>query len=102
MSDRDSQIDFEWDPVKARENVKKHQVTFEEAATVFEDSMEQSMYDDDHSHDEERWISQGRARSGRLLVVSHTFAEVPNVEIRIRLISARLATRRERKQYETE
>ncbi len=98
--DLDIHIDFDWDPEKAAENFRKHGVAFEEAATIFLDPFAASLFDEDHSNDEERWITQGRASSGRLLVVSHTFFEIPGVEIRVRLISARPAKRHERKQYE--
>lgn len=100
--DRDIHIDFDWDPEKAAENFRKHGVAFEEAATIFLDPFAASLFDDDHSVNEERWITQGRASSGRLLVVSHTFFEVPGLEIRVRLISARPAKTHERKQYEDE
>ena len=94
------QIDFEWDPEKAGENLQKHGVAFEEAATLFLDPLAQSLYDEEHRDQEERWITQGQSSSGRCLVVSHTFLEQSDTEIRIRLISARPATKRERKQYE--
>jgi uncharacterized protein len=50
-------FDFEWDPAKARENVKKHKVTFERSAAVFLDSDALSQYDDEHSHEEARWVT---------------------------------------------
>ncbi len=100
--DRDIHIDFEWDPEKAANNIRKHRVAFEEAATIFLDPSAASLYDEDHSGEEERWITQGRSSSGRLLVASHTFFEIPGLEIRIRLISARRAKKHERKHYEGE
>ncbi len=86
---------FEWDPKKAAANLRKHGVSFDEAATVFQDDLSLSGDDPDHSLDEERNITFGVSSSGRLLVVSHTGSEG-----RIRIISARLATRFERKLYE--
>jgi len=88
---------FEWDPAKAQANLRKHGVGFDEAATVFGDPLALLMTDPDHSSDEERYVLLGSSRSPRLLVV--TFAErLP----RTRLISARLATREERRRYESE
>jgi uncharacterized DUF497 family protein len=89
-------IAFEWDPDKAEENVLKHQVSFSEAATVFGDPLSMTFYDPDHSINEDRYITVGLSRTGRLLVVSHT----DRGNRRIRIISARRATRRESKFYE--
>lgn len=92
--------EFEWDDVKAEANAGKHGVEFMEAMTVFIDPLAMTRYDDEHSEDEERWVSLGRSRNDRLLLVVHTFASTgPNMAL-VRLISARLATRREREQYE--
>jgi uncharacterized DUF497 family protein len=88
-------IEFEWDPNKAEKNIKKHQVSFNEAATVFGDPLSMTFYDPDHSIDEDRYITVGLSRLGELLVVSHA-----DRGDRIRIISARKATRRERKFYE--
>ena len=88
-------MQFEWDPAKASENVAKHGVSFEEAATVFRDTLSVTGADPDHSLDEERFVIFGTSSSGRLLVVAHT--ECGDI---IRIISARLATRGERKIYE--
>jgi len=88
-------LDFEWDLNKAAANVGKHGVTFDEAATVFGDSLSLTVYDPDHSYDEDRYITMGTSADGRLLIVSHT-----DRDDRIRIISARKATRRERKVYE--
>lgn len=55
---------FEWDPVKARSNKLKHKISFGEAATVFRDSMALTVFDPDHSNDEERWLTIGISRSG--------------------------------------
>lgn len=88
---------FEWDPVKAEANVRKHGVTFDEASTVFGDPLNLWMADPDHSHDENRSLLLGMSNRRKLLVVA--FAERPP---RTRLISARRATRHERRRYEEE
>ena len=85
---------FEWDTDKAEVNLKKHNVSFEEAATVFLDPFFVVFADPDHSTDEDRFIVMGESEKNRLLVVSYT--ERPPT----RLISARKATRKERKRYE--
>ncbi|HET7503099.1 MAG TPA: BrnT family toxin [Kofleriaceae bacterium] len=90
---------FEWDPAKAAENVRKHGVTFEEASLVFSDPLARSRYDDEHSSSEdERWVTLGLSR-GVLLVVVHTFIEYMRT-VTVRIISARPATRNERRNYE--
>jgi len=86
---------FEWDRNKARQNIKKHGISFEEATTVFGDPLSLTIRDPLHSIDEERFVIIGSSYKYRLLVVVH--AERGN---RIRIISARRATRRERKTYE--
>lgn len=92
--------EFEWDDAKAEANITKHGVDFMEAMGVFLDPLTMTRYDDEHSENEERWVSLGQSRNARLLVVVHTFDRTgPNTAI-VRLISARLATRREREQYE--
>lgn len=88
---------FEWDKAKAEMNGRKHNVTFDEATTVFSDPLSMLRADPDHSLPEQRFIVLGVSNQRRLLVVS--FAErLP----RTRLISARRATRKERRQYEQE
>lgn len=86
---------FEWDPVKAESNHKKHGVTFAEAATAFADTLSLTIDDLDHSYGEERLILVGESATGHLLVVVHT--ECGDV---IRIISARIATNQERRDYE--
>ena len=86
---------FEWNPAKAIANAETHGVTFDEASTVFGDPLALLMPDPDHSEGEERYLLLGMSTHQRLLVVA--FAERPP---RTRLISARLATRRERRGYE--
>ena len=88
-------MQFEWDPKKAASNLHKHSVSFDEAATVFEDDLSLTGHDPDHSVGEIRLITFGVSSVGRLLVVSH--AERSD---RIRIISARPASRPERKLYE--
>ena len=86
---------FEWDGAKAADNLARHGVSFEEAATVFRDPLSQTGRDPDHSIDEERFVVFGVSARGRLLVVAHT--ERGDT---IRIISARAATPSERKIYE--
>ncbi len=90
-------FEFEWDDDKAQSNQNKHGVSFEEAATILNDPMIASVFDPDHSEDEERFISIGLSVQNHLLVVVHTFREE-----RIRLISCRKATNAERKVYENQ
>ena len=90
-------LTFEWDPDKARVNLAKHGVGFLEATTVLGDPLSPTIADPDHSEGEQRFISMGMSDRRRLLVVAHTvWGE------RIRIISARRATRRERHAYEQE
>lgn len=86
---------FEWDPMKGEANARKHGVTIDEATTVFGDPLNLLMADPDHSRDEERFVLLEMSNRRKLLVV--TFAERPP---RTRLISARPATRHERRRYE--
>jgi hypothetical protein len=64
---------FEWDPAKDKANVRKHKVSFRRAATIFRDPNQLSVYDEEHSGNEERWITMGIDSGGILLVVVHTF-----------------------------
>jgi uncharacterized protein len=88
-------VRFEWDPEKSSENLGKHRVSFEEAVSVFGDSLAVTFDDPDHSSGESRFLTYGLSSEGRLLVVSHTERKE-----RVRLISARPVTRRERAIYE--
>ena len=88
-------MEFEWDPNKAANNLAKHGVSFHEASAVFGDSLSFTFDDPDHSDDEDRYITIGESTDGSLLILSHT-----DREQRIRLISARETTRRERRIYE--
>jgi uncharacterized DUF497 family protein len=86
---------FEWDENKAARNEIKHGVSFDEATTVFADTLSLTGRDPDHSLGERRFITFGLSNAQRVLVVSHT-----DRGLSIRIISARLATRKERKTYE--
>ena len=86
---------FTWDPGKAAANLKKHRVGFLEATSAFGDPLSATIPDPDHSVDEDRYVLVGLSHRGRLLVVAHLERGGT-----IRLISARLATRRERRRYE--
>ena len=88
-------MNFAWDTKKAAANLRKHAVAFEEAATIFRDTLSVSGADPDHSVGERRFITFGVSNIGRLIVVSHN-----DDGSTIRIISARLATRGERKIYE--
>lgn len=90
---------FEWNPGKEKENLYKHNVAFDEAATVFKDSGANSLFDADHSNTEERWITIGLSEKGRLLIVIHTYQEESDDTVSIRIISSRKATRKEKKRY---
>jgi uncharacterized DUF497 family protein len=94
------QFHFEWDPAKARQNARKHHVTFERGATVFLDPNTLSLFDEQHSEEEERWITLGLDQTGALLVISHTYHQEAENSARVRLISARKATKNETKQYQ--
>ena len=88
-------VTIEWDPAKAEINLKKHQVSFEEASTIFDDPLFITVLDVEHSVDEERYITVGLSKANRLLLIAHT--ERKDVT---RIISARKATKNERKFYE--
>ena len=94
------QYHFEWDPTKAAENLRKHQISFNLAATVFKDPLALTMADDEHGADEVRWITLGQAENGKLLVVVHTYRELDDNAASVRIISGRSATRHEQRQYE--
>ena len=91
-----SEIRFEWDEKKNRENQRKHGVSFEEAETVFLDENAIQYFDPDHSKDEDRFIMLGVSLKLRVLVVCHCFRAGDSV---IRLISARKANKEEAKAY---
>src|SRR5271167_82526 len=88
-------VNFEWDPGKARQNRRKHRVSFQEAATVFGDPLAATYPDPDHSISEQRFITFGMSGGGQILIV----APADRGED-VRIISARKTTQRERKHYE--
>lgn len=88
-------LKFEWDAEKGKQNLNKHRVSFEEAASAFGDPLSLTILDPDHSDREDRFILLGQTAGGRLVVVAHT-----GRGDRIRIVSARLATKRERQAYE--
>ena len=90
-------IEFEWNSAKARSNLKKHGVSFEEAQSVFYDEFARQFDDDDHSDEEERFIMLGMSIKSRVLVVCHCERSGGNV---IRIVSARKATSKERSFYQ--
>jgi uncharacterized protein len=86
---------FEWDAQKAKNNLQKHQVDFEEASTIYDDPLFITVLDDEHSQDEERYITIGLSNQNRVFMVAHT--ERSN---NIRIISARKVTKNEEKFYQ--
>lgn len=90
---------FEWDPAKATANRNKHGVSFVQALRVFRDPRHLSVFDEDHSDEEDRWVTIGLGGNGLLLVIIHTYRVTSENEIAIRLISARKANRYEQRQY---
>jgi hypothetical protein len=93
------QYEFDWDPVKARQNRQKHGVSFERAARIFLDPFAISIFDEHHSESEDRWITIGSETNEVLLVVVHTFRDVDVNTAIIRIISARKADKEEAQQY---
>ncbi|MBS3918782.1 MAG: BrnT family toxin [Deltaproteobacteria bacterium] len=87
---------FDWDPNKAKANRKKHGIGFEQASTIFLDPRMITVFDTEHSEHEDRWATIGINRDG------HTFQQLDADSCRIRIISARKATRKESKQYREE
>jgi uncharacterized DUF497 family protein len=88
-------LSFEWDPDKAENNLKKHRVAFDEAATVFEDELSVTVFDPLHSDAEDRFVIVGMSSKNRVIVVCFT-----DRDERIRIISARKANKLERHRYE--
>ncbi len=93
-------FEFDWDPTTAESNLAKHGVSFEEAMAVFHDPLALSRPEEDHGANEERWVTLGQDREGRLALVVHTYVEIDDDRVAIRVISARRPTRREIRQYE--
>lgn len=91
-----SGIEFEWDKAKARKNIKKHGVSFEEAATVFADYYSSTVYDGEHSFlGEDRWVTLGKSNTGKHLIVVHC-----DREDKFRILTARCASGKQIKDYE--
>ena len=88
-------LSFEWDPIKAKRNIRVHGISFDEASTAFKDTLSLTIFDPLHSADEDRLVLIGNSHQSRLLVVVHT-----ERSDKIRLISARKATKHERETYE--
>jgi len=93
------QYNFEWDPSKAKSNLRKHKVSFERASEIFLDPFMLSVSDKTHSTDEDRWITLGQDRNNVTILVVHTFRELDVDNCTIRIISARRATKQEDEQY---
>lgn len=91
---------FEWDEEKARTNHSKHKVGFQLATSVFRDPLALTIYDGEHSENEERWATLGRAENGQYLVVVHTYETITTTQVRIRIISTRKADTQEIRDYE--
>ena len=89
-------IQFSWDENKAKSNLAKHKISFDEAKTVFDDDNARLIYDPDHSEDEDRFILLGLSCKLKVLTVVHCYKDSEN---NIRIISARKSTKNEEKQY---
>ncbi|MBI3712203.1 MAG: BrnT family toxin [Burkholderiales bacterium] len=96
------ELNFEWDASKAEINLRKHDVTFARATQVFSDPLALTVYDEAHSQYEERWHTMGYDTRGSILLVTHTYQSTSLHTARIRLISARLANKQERRFYADE
>ena len=90
---------FDWDTHKARSNLRKHGVSFEDAVGVFRDPFALTIFDEAHSVDEERWVTLGEINGNLLVILAHTWQD-DNANVFVRLISARPATTHEIKQYQ--
>ncbi|WLE96582.1 MAG: BrnT family toxin [Candidatus Electrothrix sp. GW3-4] len=90
---------FEWNPNKAKKNIRKHKVSFEEASTVFRDPAALTIFDPDHSETEDRWLTVGISRAGKVLLVCHTYKQVDVETAIIRIFSSRKATASEKREY---
>jgi len=93
-------FDFNWDVNKAITNKKKHKVTFEDAINVFKDKDALTLYDEEHSNNEERWLTLGNCLKLNVLLVVHTYIEYNDNKAEIRIISARKATHKEKATYQ--
>jgi uncharacterized protein len=93
-------FEFEWDRSKASANLTKHAVDFKLAATVFKDPLAATIFDGDHSGEEQRWVTLGKDEEGRYILVVHTFQQVEPKRASVRIISALRPTKTEIAQYE--
>lgn len=93
------QYNFEWDTAKAKSNFHRHKISFERASEIFLDPFMLSIFDEVHSRNEDRWITIGKDRTNISIVVVHTYREIDAEHSSMRIISARRATKREDKQY---
>jgi uncharacterized DUF497 family protein len=93
------QYNFEWNPIKNLHNIRKHGIGFELSASVFSDPRALTVFDDEHSDSEERWITLGISQTGILLVAHHTYEIINETQIRIRIFSARKASQKEHQHY---
>ena len=91
---------FEWDFNKAKTNLTKHKISFEDATSVFRDENAISLSDEEHNDFEERWVTIGMDKVTRTLVVIHTIVSIDEKSYNIRMISARKATKKEQKIYQ--
>ena len=98
----DAVFDVTWDDIKARSNLAKHGISFAQASTVLLDPLALTVFDSAHSVYEDRWFTLGETSTGVLLAVAHTYQNQSTQTIRVRIISARKATSRERQQYENQ
>jgi len=90
---------FDWDPKKSKTNFNKHKVSFEQAASILLDPLAETVFDEPHSEGEDRWATVGMDNNGVILVMVHTFYPIEKDAAKIRVISARKATRVEAKRY---
>ncbi|MFZ3138793.1 MAG: BrnT family toxin [Thermodesulfovibrionales bacterium] len=94
-------MEFRWDTNKSKENLKKHGVSFEEAAEVFDDPLHVSILDKRFDYFDERWITIGSLKKGSIIVAGHLYYLTENGNEIIKIITARKATKKERQEYET-
>ncbi len=92
-------LNFEWDSIKAKSNLRKHDISFEEAATIFNDPNMLTIYDEENSLYEDRCITLGISNTRKIILVVHTYKTETKPETIIRIISARKATKGEERQY---
>ncbi|NET78743.1 BrnT family toxin [Okeania sp. SIO1F9] len=91
---------FDWNPAKEKQYIRKHKLNFRLASTIFRNPYQLTIYDEEHSQDEDRWITIGLDETGILRVVIHTFKEINKSSYLIRIISARKATLTETQVYQ--